>query len=64
MALEGRGIVWLPLSLIEAELRDGRLIEAGRRAWTIEVEIRLQHGLARAEFAAIVRHDEAGSVVS
>jgi DNA-binding transcriptional LysR family regulator len=41
MALEGRGVAWLPLSLIEAELKDGRLVKAGHREWSIEVEIRL-----------------------
>jgi len=41
MALDGRGVAWLPRTLIEDELRDARLVEAGARHWAIEVEIRL-----------------------
>ncbi|MGH6627940.1 MAG: LysR substrate-binding domain-containing protein [Burkholderiaceae bacterium] len=41
MALQGRGLAWLPMSLIEDELRDGRLVEAGEADWRVEVEIRL-----------------------
>ena len=41
MALEGRGVAWLPRTLIEDELRDARLVEAGAPRWAIEVEIRL-----------------------
>jgi DNA-binding transcriptional LysR family regulator len=41
MALEGRGIAWLPQSLIREELGDGRLLAAGGRDWQIPVEIRL-----------------------
>jgi DNA-binding transcriptional LysR family regulator len=41
MALEGRGIAWLPRSLVVDDLRDSRLIEAGPRRWSIAIEIRL-----------------------
>ena len=41
MALEGRGIAWLPQSLIRDELAGRRLVEAGDRDWQIPVEIRL-----------------------
>ncbi|MGE0118300.1 MAG: LysR family transcriptional regulator [Dongiaceae bacterium] len=41
MAIEGRGIAWLPKSLILDELGDGRLVEAGRGYEDIPVEIRL-----------------------
>jgi DNA-binding transcriptional LysR family regulator len=41
MALEGRGVAWLPMSLIENELRERRLIEAGQKSWRIAIEIRL-----------------------
>lgn len=41
MALEGRGIAWLPQSLIGDELGAGRLVEAGDEAWRVPVEIRL-----------------------
>jgi len=41
MALEGRGVAWLPLSLIEDDLRAKRLVNAGPKTWRIDVEIRL-----------------------
>jgi DNA-binding transcriptional LysR family regulator len=41
MALDGRGMAWLPLTLIRDELASGRLVEAAQQDWTIELEIRL-----------------------
>ena len=41
MALEARGVAWLPHSLIEAELADGRLLPAGDAPWRVAMEIRL-----------------------
>lgn len=41
MALEGRGIAWLPQSLIKAELANGSLVRAGPETWSIPVEIRM-----------------------
>jgi len=41
MALDGRGIAWLPTSLIEDELKSGRLVEGGGSEWRIDMEIRL-----------------------
>jgi DNA-binding transcriptional LysR family regulator len=41
MALDGRGIAWLPQTLIRDDLASGRLIEAAPKEWTIELEIRL-----------------------
>ncbi len=41
MALEGRGVAWLPHSLIAAELGAGTLVPAGDAAWNVPVEIRL-----------------------
>lgn len=41
MALEGRGVAWLPESLIAPELLSGALVAAGPDAWNIGVEIRL-----------------------
>lgn len=41
MALEGRGVAWLPQSLITEELRAGTLVSAGDSAWNVPVEIRL-----------------------
>ncbi|GKS97144.1 LysR family transcriptional regulator [Acidovorax sp. SUPP2825] len=41
MALEGRGVAWLPRSLIADDLRAGTLVAAGEAAWDVPVEIRL-----------------------
>ena len=41
MALDGRGVAWLPRSLISDDLTAGRLVAAGGEPWAIEVEIRL-----------------------
>jgi LysR family transcriptional regulator, hypochlorite-specific transcription factor HypT len=40
MVLDGRGVAWLPLSLIGEELGDGRLVQAGD-GWSVPVEIRM-----------------------
>jgi DNA-binding transcriptional LysR family regulator len=41
MAMEGRGIAWLPRSLITHELARGQLVEAADASWSTPVEIRL-----------------------
>ncbi len=41
MVMEGRGVAFLPRTLIEDELAGGRLVEAGRGGWPIEVQVRL-----------------------
>lgn len=41
MALDGRGIAWLPQSLVSDELANGRLVPAGGPAWNVTLEIRL-----------------------
>lgn len=41
MARDGRGIAWLPESLIEEDLAAKTLVAAGDEAWTIPVDIRL-----------------------
>ncbi len=41
MALDGRGVAWLPLSLIDQELADARLVAAGGPEWSLELDIRL-----------------------
>ena len=41
MALEGRGVAWLPESLIVDELRAGTLVPAGGSDWSLPVQIRL-----------------------
>jgi DNA-binding transcriptional LysR family regulator len=40
-AAESLCIAWLPASLVADDLRERRLVEAGPRAWHIEIEIRL-----------------------
>lgn len=41
MALDGRGIAWLPRTLIEEDLAAGRLVAAADAAWCVDLEIRL-----------------------
>lgn len=41
MAFDGRGMAWLPKSLIEDDLASKRLVPAASQAWFVEVEIRL-----------------------
>ncbi len=41
MAMEGRGVAWLPQSLIAPELAGGALVLAGDDAWTVPIEVRL-----------------------
>ena len=41
MALEGRGVAWLPMSLIADDLQRGRLVEAGQAEWRVDLEVRL-----------------------
>lgn len=40
MALEGRGVAWLPQSLILEELGSGKLLRAAESEWDVPVEIR------------------------
>lgn len=41
MALEGRGLAWLPMSLVADDLRAGTLTDAGEGGWRVPVDIRL-----------------------
>lgn len=41
MALDGRGLAWLPQSLVREELASGRLLVAAPERWRLPVEIRL-----------------------
>lgn len=47
MALDGRGMAWLPESLIGASLSNGQLVRAGAEKWDIPIEIRLFRARAR-----------------
>ena len=63
MALEGRGVAWLPRSLIAHELAGGALVPAGGEAWNVPVEIRLYRQRAEMSAAAealwtLVNQDE------
>ncbi|HEY6134823.1 MAG TPA: LysR family transcriptional regulator [Rubrivivax sp.] len=60
MALDGRGMAWLPQTLIAEDLAAGRLIEAAPRDGWIEMEVRLYRdrtplGNAAEDFWAAVR---------
>lgn len=41
MALEGRGVAWLPLALAAEDLARGALVRAGDASWDVAVDIRL-----------------------
>ncbi|KAA0012990.1 LysR family transcriptional regulator [Billgrantia pellis] len=41
MALDGRGVAWLPRTLAEVDLEAGRLVAAGGEEWCIPVAIKL-----------------------
>lgn len=41
LALEGRGMAWLPLTMVSAELASGALVAAGDASWSIPLDIRL-----------------------
>lgn len=52
VAQDGRGVAWLPKSLIADDLETGRLVRAGAAAWDVAVEIRLFRPRARLSAAA------------
>lgn len=41
MVIDGRGIAWLPKSLIDEDLASGRLMPAASQDWYVDLEIRL-----------------------
>ena len=41
MALDGRGIAWLPRTLVEEDIGQGRLVAAAGKEWDVPLEIRL-----------------------
>ena len=47
MTLEGRGMAWLPRSLIEEHIADGRLLPAGDGTYSIPLEIHIVRQAAR-----------------
>jgi DNA-binding transcriptional LysR family regulator len=52
MARDGRGLAWLPESLVHDDLRSGALARAGDGEWDIPIEIRLYRPRARQTPAA------------
>lgn len=61
MARAGRGVAWLPRSLVQADLAEGRLTEAGGPEWRIPITVRLyrprlrQNAATEALWAAVKR---------
>lgn len=52
MALDGRGIAWLPKTLIADDLKHGLLVEAAPHNWCVEMHIRLYRDKATISKAA------------
>jgi len=52
MVRDGRGLAWLPRSLVDRDLAEGSLVAAGGAEWETEVEIRLFRSRARQAPAA------------
>ncbi len=47
MAQDGRGVAWLPLSLVGDDLADGSLVRADDESWDTVLEIRLLRSHSR-----------------
>lgn len=41
MAIDGRGLAWLPKTLVEEDIQAGRLVYATTEGWSVPLEIRL-----------------------
>ncbi len=52
MAMDGRGIAWLPASLVAEELAQGQLVPAGSTNWAVPLEVRLYRDPAPLSVAA------------
>ena len=52
MAREGRGVTWAPMSLVRADLDNGRLLRAGGGEWDIPINVSLFRTRARMTRAA------------
>ena len=44
MALDGRGLAWLPQLLVGEDIENGRLVPAAPEEWCIDLEVRLYRG--------------------
>jgi len=49
MARQGFGLAWLPHTLVESDLRDGRLVRADGARNDIHMEIRLYQSVSNAK---------------
>ncbi len=52
LARDGRGVAWLPESLIAEDVERGTLVQAGESQWSVPVQIRLLRPRARQSKAA------------
>ena len=52
MAVDGRGVAWLPATLVQDDLDAGRLVLAGAPAWQVPLELRLYRDAAAGTPAA------------
>lgn len=52
MALDGRGLAWLPRALVADDLASGRLVQAAGDEWVIDLQIRLYRGRGPSSRAA------------
>jgi DNA-binding transcriptional LysR family regulator len=52
MAREGRGVTWAPMSLVRADLDNGRLLRAGGEDWDLPISVSLFRTRARMTRAA------------
>ncbi|QHJ00420.1 LysR family transcriptional regulator [Xylophilus rhododendri] len=64
MALEGRGIAWLPRSLVAEDLAAGRLVPAAGADWEVPLEIRLYRQRSEMSAAAESLWERAGPGLS
>ena len=41
MVLDGRGVAWLPRTLVDEDISNGQVVAAANQDWDIPLEIRL-----------------------
>jgi LysR family transcriptional regulator, hypochlorite-specific transcription factor HypT len=52
MARDGRGLAWVPASMVADDLEAGRLVRAGSEQWDVDAEIRIYRARSRQSQAA------------
>ena len=60
MTMESKGVAWLPKSLTEQEILDGRLVRALDESWDIPLDIHLTRPKATLSKSAEAFWDRAG----